>query len=170
MKVSLLAYTPNPEKVVAAAAKLCYSAVGIDELLDGLTEEKTTKFVEMLSGMGHESPIEHISFTFGIEGVSRSFLAQMTRHRIASFSVQSQRYVKTNEFHYVTPPEIEAVQEAKKTYDEFMNTAISAYNKLADILEEMHYNNFIKSCYNTTRRFLFHLFNNGQCCIPICYI
>ena len=145
MEVKLITYTPEPEKIIAAAAKLCYSESGIETLLDGLTEEKTTKFVEMLSGMGHESPIEHISFTFGIEGVSRSFLAQMTRHRIASFSVQSQRYVKTNEFHYVTPPEIEAVQEAKKTYDEFMNTAISAYNKLADILEEKHYNNFIKN-------------------------
>lgn len=145
MEVKLITYTPEPEKIIAAAAKLCYSESGIETLLDGLTEEKTMKFVEMLSSMGHESPIEHISFTFGIEGVSRSFLAQMTRHRIASFSVQSQRYVKANEFHYVTPPEIEAVPEAKKTYDEFMDTAISAYNKLADILEEKHYNIFIQN-------------------------
>ena len=93
-KVKLLSYTPNPEKTVAAAAKLCYSPSDIDTLMGGLTPEKTESFVEMLSEIGHESPIEHASFTFGIEGVSRSFLAQITRHRIASYSVQSQRYVK----------------------------------------------------------------------------
>ena len=91
MRVSLLAYTPDAEKIVAAAAKLCYSASSIDTLLDGLTGEKTRDFLTFLTEMGHESPIEHVSFTFGIEGVSRSLLAQITRHRIASFSVQSQR-------------------------------------------------------------------------------
>ena len=94
MKVRLLAYTPEPEKTVASAAKLCYAAADIDTVRDGLTEEKTAAFVEMLADMGHESPIEHASFTFGIEGVSRALLAQITRHRIASFSVQSQRYVR----------------------------------------------------------------------------
>ena len=91
MKVRLLAYTPEPEKTVASAAQLCYAAADIDTVRDGLTEEKTAAFVEMLADMGHESPIEHASFTFGIEGVSRALLAQITRHRIASFSVQSQR-------------------------------------------------------------------------------
>ena len=94
MKVQLIAHTPNPERVVAAAAKLCYSPVGVDELMEGLTDEKAADFVRMLAGMGHESPTEHASFTFAIEGVSRSLLAQITRHRIASYSVQSQRYVK----------------------------------------------------------------------------
>ena len=93
-KVTLIAYAPSPEKTVAAAAKLCYSPVSIDEIRDGLTIEKTNAFVDMLTELGHESPIEHASFTFGIEGVSRSFLAQITRHRIASYSVQSQRYVR----------------------------------------------------------------------------
>ena len=91
MQVKLLAYTPEPEKTVACAAKLCYAAAGIDTVYEGLTEEKTASFLEMLQSIGHESPIEHASFTFGIEGVSRSLLAQITRHRIASFSVQSQR-------------------------------------------------------------------------------
>ena len=99
MKVQLIAYTPDPEKVVAAAAKLCYSHVGIDELMEGLTPEKTTEFVKMLATMGHESPTEHVSFTFAIEGVSRSLLAQITRHRIASFSVQSQRSVNASAPH-----------------------------------------------------------------------
>ena len=89
MKVKLIAHTPNPEKVVAAAAKLCYSNAQIDTLLDGLTEEKSKEFVEMLASLGHESPTEHASFTFAIEGVSRSLLAQITRHRIGSYSVQS---------------------------------------------------------------------------------
>ena len=97
MKVKLIAYTPEPEKVVAAAAKLCYSNAHIDDLLDGLTPEKSRSFLEKLASMGHESPTEHVSFTFAIEGVSRSLLAQITRHRIASYSVQSQRYVNLHE-------------------------------------------------------------------------
>ena len=87
LKVELIAHTPEPEKVVAAAAKLCYSDAHIDTLLEGLTPEKTTNFLKMLSDLGHASPTEHASFTFGIEGVSRTLLAQITRHRIASFSV-----------------------------------------------------------------------------------
>ena len=103
-KVTLLTHTPDPERYIAAAAKLCYSASGVDTLLDKLTDEKAAEFVEMLASMGHESPIEHVSFTFGIEGVSRSLLAQITRHRIASFSVQSQRYVREKQFSFVTLP------------------------------------------------------------------
>ena len=106
-KVTLISYTPQPEKTVASAAKLCYSPVSIEEIQEGLTEEKTAAFVDMLAEIGHESPIEHASFTFGIEGVSRSLLAQITRHRLASYSVQSQRYVKESMFEFVLPPEIE---------------------------------------------------------------
>ena len=98
MKVKLLAHTPEPEKLIAASAKNCYSSSNIDNVLEGLTEEKTENFVNMLSEIGHESPIEHVSFTFAIEGVSRSLLAQITRHRMASFSVQSQRYVREKGF------------------------------------------------------------------------
>ena len=93
LKVELLSYTPDADKLVAAAAKLCYAKSDIDTLLDGLTPEKTENFLDMLTTLGHQSPVEHASFTFGIEGVSRALLAQITRHRIASFSVQSQRYV-----------------------------------------------------------------------------
>ena len=116
MQVKLLAYTPEPEKTVACAAKLCYAAADIDTVYEGLTEEKTASFLEMLQSIGHESPIEHASFTFGIEGVSRSLLAQITRHRIASFSVQSQRYVRLDDFRYVVPPAIEAVPAAKAAF------------------------------------------------------
>ena len=122
-KVTLLTHTPMPEQTIAAAAKLCYSAAEIDKIYEGLTPEKTASFVEMLSEIGHESPIEHASFTFGIEGVSRSFLAQVTRHRMASFSVQSQRYVKENMFEYVLPPEIESAPEAREEYIQAMDRA-----------------------------------------------
>ncbi|MBQ2324852.1 MAG: FAD-dependent thymidylate synthase, partial [Clostridia bacterium] len=93
MKVEILSYTPDGEKLIAAAAKLCYSSAEIADLWEGLTPEKTEKFLNMLGDLGHASPFEHVSITFGIEGVSRAVLAQITRHRIASFSVQSQRYV-----------------------------------------------------------------------------
>ena len=144
MKVTLLAHTPNPEKMIACSAKLCYSSSTVGTLLDGLTDEKSSAFVEMLSDMGHESPIEHASFTFGIEGVSRSLLAQITRHRIASFSVQSQRYVKEKNFSFVTPPEIEKDPEAKAEFLKAMDNAIASYNKLADILSDKHYKTFIE--------------------------
>ena len=114
MTVRLIAHTPEPEKVVAAAAKLCYSDAHITDLLDGLTEEKTAKFLTMLSDLGHASPIEHASFTFGIEGVSRTLLAQITRHRIASFSVQSQRYVRLDDFRYVYRPRSKLSRKQRK--------------------------------------------------------
>ena len=137
-KVTLLTHTPDPERYIAAAAKLCYSASGVDTLLDKLTDEKAAEFVEMLASMGHESPIEHVSFTFGIEGVSRSLLAQITRHRIASFSVQSQRYVRLDDFRYVIPPEIEAIPEAKAAFLESMDEDAKRYLDLVKKLEEGH--------------------------------
>ena len=143
MNVKLIAHTVMPEKIVAAAAKLCYSDTGAMHLLDGLTDEKAESFVEMLSTIGHESPIEHASFTFAIEGVSRSLLAQITRHRLASFSVQSQRYVKLTNFQYITPPEIEKDTAALQLYQETMQTCVESYRKLTEILEARHYQEFL---------------------------
>ena len=142
-KVTLLAYTPQPEKLAAAAAKLCYSSVGIDGVMDGLTSEKTASFVEMLSEIGHESPMEHASFTFGIEGVSRALLAQITRHRIASFSVQSQRYVAEQEFGFVLPPEIAEIPEAKAEFLAAMEESQRRYNRLVQLLKEKHRQAFL---------------------------
>lgn len=137
-KVTLLAHTPDPERTVAAAAKLCYSSSGVEELLDGLTDEKAASFVEMLSSLGHESPVEHVSFTFGIEGVSRALLAQITRHRIASYSVKSQRYVTEGCFEYVTPPEIAEIPEAVKLFNDTMHADQAAYDKLTEMLFAKH--------------------------------
>lgn len=145
MNVELLQHTPEPEKIIAAAAKLCYSSSGIDGILDGLDEEKTEKFLNRLMSMGHESPIEHITFTFGIEGVSRSLLAQFTRHRLASYSVKSQRYVKEGRFEFITPPEIENIPEAKAAFLKAMEDDVKAYNELADILYAKHYADMIAS-------------------------
>ena len=132
-KVTLIAHTPDPERLIAASAKLCYSPASISDLMDGLDEEKTTSFLNMLSDFGHQSPIEHISFTFGIEEVSRTLLAQITRHRIASFSVQSQRYVKEKQFSFVTPPEIAVDEQASALYQQAMKSAHDSYLQLADI-------------------------------------
>lgn len=97
----------------------------------------------MLTEIGHESPIEHASFTFAIEGVSRSLLAQITRHRMASFSVQSQRYVREHGFEFVLPHEIEAVPEAKEAFLKAMEEDQKTYEKLTAILEERHRQTFL---------------------------
>ena len=138
LNVKLIAHTPEPERVVAAAARLCYSAVGVDALLEAQTPEKNTKFVKMLASMGHESPIEHVSFTFGIEGVSRSLLAQITRHRLASYSVQSQRYVRLDDFQFVIPPEIETDPSSKELFLQAMKKQGEEYLALAARLQEKH--------------------------------
>ena len=138
LKVDLIAHTPEPERVVAAAAKLCYSAVGVDQLMEGLTAEKSAKFLSMLSDLGHASPTEHASFTFAIEGVSRALLAQITRHRIASYSVQSQSYVRLDDFHYVIPPEVEADPASKALFLKAMDEQASQYLAIAESLTKKH--------------------------------
>ncbi len=143
MNVKLLAYTPAPERTVACAAKLCYAAADIDTVMDGLTDEKAGSFLDMLTEIGHESPIEHASFTFGIEGVSRSLLAQITRHRLASYSVQSQRYVKESSFEYVVPPDIAAMPEARREFLMAMEEDQRHYEKLSELLQRKHETEFL---------------------------
>ncbi len=138
MKVEILSCTPDGEKLIAAAAKLCYSSAEISDLWDGLTPEKTERFLTMLGDLGHASPFEHVSITFGIEGVSRAVLAQITRHRIASFSVQSQRYVNKEQFTYIIPPAIEECEEAKEEFLKAMEEDRQHYIRLAEILTEKH--------------------------------
>ena len=142
-KVSLLAYTPDAEKLVAMSAKLCYSNVGINKMKENLTEEKTVPFIEMLMKLGHESPLEHISFTFALEGISRALLAQITRHRIASYSVQSQRYVKNDNFQFIVPSEIEKIKEAKEEFLKAMKESLEHYEKITNILISKYENDKI---------------------------
>lgn len=143
MNVTLLTYTPDADKLVAAAAKLCYAKSDINTLMDNLTPEKVESFLTLLNDLGHSSPIEHASFTFGIEGVSRALLAQLTRHRIASFSVQSQRYVDKSSFEFITPPEIAAIPEAKSEYERAMREDAEHYESLRNILIEKHLKDFL---------------------------
>lgn len=143
MKVELIAHTPDADKIIAAAAKLCYAKSNIDTLMDKLTPEKVESFLEMLSELGHESPVEHAVFTFGIEGVSRALLAQITRHRIASFSVQSQRYVDKSSFEYITPPSIAEIPEALEEYNLVMKSDAEHYAKLKEILTKANYERLI---------------------------
>lgn len=134
MEVKLLTYTQNPEKIVAAAAKLCYAKSDIATLMDGLTDEKVCLFLNKLSDLGHQSPTEHASFTFGIEGVSRSFLAQISRHRLASLSVQSQRYVDMTNAGFVMPEEFADDEPASKTFEDAVGHALESYEELRKYL------------------------------------
>lgn len=142
-KVTLLSHTPDPDATIAAAAKLCYSSSDIESLREKISEEEAQRFVKMLAGIGHQSPLEHTLFIFGIEGVSRALLAQITRHRIASFSVQSQRYVRISNFEYIVPPAIENDEEAKKQFNEAMNLAAEKYDTLTEILYKNEYDRLI---------------------------
>jgi thymidylate synthase (FAD) len=134
MKVDLIAYTPNPEAAAAAAARICYSARGAADLMQDLSREETKKLIEKLISMGHLSPMEHVSFTFAIEGVSRVLSHQLVRHRIASYSQKSQRYVDENNFSYITPPSINADPEAVVLYQKVMDDLQEAYRKLAEVV------------------------------------
>ena len=102
--------------------------------MEKLTDKEVAKFVEHLVSMGHESPIEHVTFTFGIEGISRSCSHQIVRHRIASFSQQSQRYVKLDQFEYIIPPMIEQTPMAKDVFFRAMKQDQKNYNDIVETL------------------------------------
>ncbi|SDX78017.1 FAD-dependent thymidylate synthase [Eubacterium barkeri] len=139
LSVTLIQHTPEPEKTIAAAAKLCYSHSGAKDIMADLTPEAVEKFLNRLVSMGHASPVEHATFTFAIEGVSRSLTHQLVRHRMASFSQQSQRYVsEKSSFDYVVPPEIAEIPAAKEEYLRAMENAQASYDILADLLIEKH--------------------------------
>ena len=138
MKVTLLTHTPEPEKIIAVAAKMCYSASSFAELANGLTDDKVKEFIDMLMGLGHESPVEHVSFTFAIEGISRACSHQLVRHRIASYSQKSQRYVNEAQFEYVTPPVIKEDESLTNQFDDAMKTIQATYDELRDALIEKY--------------------------------
>ena len=127
MHVELLNYTPRPEVQVARAARLCYYGSDIDQLKETMTPVKSAELVRKLVKMGHMSTVEHVTFTFGIEGVSRALSHQLVRHRIASYSQQSQRYVDGSHFGYVVPPSVQENEEALHTFETQMASATAAY-------------------------------------------
>ncbi len=132
MHVVLLQHTQEPEHVVAQAAKLCYSAAGVEAIAEKLTPEKTAGFIKTLADMGHLSAFEHASFTFGIEGVSRALTHQLVRHRLASFSQQSQRYVAFKEFPFVTPPSLQAHPELQERFEQAVQDLGKVYQELLE--------------------------------------
>ena len=131
MKVKLLNYTKDPDRICAAAAQSCYSEKGASELFMSTTDEKAKRTIKKVVGMGHLSVVEHAHFTFSIEGVSRSLTHQLVRHRIASYSQQSQRYVGMDRAEYVLPPSISADPGAKKLFKKTMDDAWRAYRELS---------------------------------------
>jgi thymidylate synthase (FAD) len=141
LKVQLLDCTSNPEKVIATAAKTCYSPGTTEHLWN--TNGDYEAFIEKLRKMHHMSPFEHASFTFGIDGVSRVLLAQLTRHRIASFSVQSQRYVRyetekmdISELFEVPEGIVEGPGQAFDSYMDALDEIAAAYENLVSVLQE----------------------------------
>ena len=92
MQVELLYHTPDPERAIATAARLCYAPVGASELMETMPPERVRSVLSTIMGSGHFSTLEHASYTFAVDGVSRALTHQLVRHRIASFNQQSQRY------------------------------------------------------------------------------
>ncbi|MBU0599923.1 FAD-dependent thymidylate synthase [bacterium] len=132
MFVELLNYTPNPEKAVAIAAKLCYSSIQISQLKEKASKSEIKEFIQKLYQSGHISPFEHVSFTFGVEGISRAASHQLVRHRIASYSQQSQRYVKHEHLEYIIPPKIKENEELKKAFISVMEQSHQIYRYLIE--------------------------------------
>ena len=136
LKVKLISHTPDPERLIAAAAKLCYSESDAASIFEDLTPEAVERFLQRLTDMGHASPVEHANFTFAVEGVSRSLTHQLVRHRHASYSQKSQRYVTEGDFDYIVPPEIANNHRAIFIYCSAMRDAQYAYDELVYELQD----------------------------------
>lgn len=134
MNVELLQYPENPERAVATAARLCYAPVGAKELMETMPPERVQSVLSTIMKSGHFSTLEHVSYTFAVDGVSRALTHQLVRHRLASFNQQSQRYVKfTKGVETVTPHTAEENKEAQAVFDEAIEAVIEGYQKLLDM-------------------------------------
>src|SRR5512136_2923544 len=131
MNVVLLQYTPEPEKTVALAARLCYSPTSLDELREKLSATDIQAFLDKIMSLGHQSVLEHASFTFGIEGISRTTSHQLVRHRLASYSQQSQRYVShAKRFSAVLPDTVRDLPEARELFEKELAALHEVYARL----------------------------------------
>jgi len=133
LKVTLLSSTIEPERTIVAAIRQCYSALSGKDLWDKVTEDQKARLIAQIVSSGHTSTIEHASFTFAIEGVSRALTHQLVRHRHASYSQKSQRYVKEGGFEYILPPKIAENAEAKKLYLDELIEIQEKYQKMLDL-------------------------------------
>ena len=133
MHVELLYHTPDPERAIATAARLCYAPVGAAELMETMPEERVRSVLSTIMGSGHFSTLEHASYTFAVDGVSRALTHQLVRHRIASFNQQSQRYVRfADGVATVKPESVAESEEASAVFDQAIDAAVEAYGKLLD--------------------------------------
>ena len=130
MRVKLLWHTPAPQRVVAMAARLCYSPAGAEELSETMSEAQIASLVKKIVSLGHASTLEHVSFTFAVEGVSRVLTHQLVRHRIASYSQQSQRYVAAHDFAYIVPPSVAESSKALEKFTALMEKIRETYDEL----------------------------------------
>ena len=133
MQVELLYHTPDPERAIATAARLCYAPVGASELMETMPPERIKSVLATIMRSGHFSTLEHASYTFAIDGVSRALTHQLVRHRLASFNQQSQRYVKFKDgVAVVKPATVTASPETEAVFDEAIEACVEAYKKLLD--------------------------------------
>jgi thymidylate synthase (FAD) len=137
LNVRLLEMTPHAVALIYVACRQCYAAKSAAVMFDEKSENssKQSEFIRKVVASGHESPLEHVTFTFAIEGVSRALTHQLVRHRIASFSQQSQRYVKETNFDYIVPPSIAADKDLKDEFLDIMGSIQKSYNKLLDAFQ-----------------------------------
>lgn len=172
LKVTLLSYPKNADQLVASAAKLCYSSKDIQQIVNDNSDVETVgKFLDMLSESGHGSPFEHINFTFGIEGISRALSHQLVRHRIASYSQKSQRYVNESNFDYVIPHDIEVNDEAQHLFEKTMENIQKSYDELVALGVAKESARYVlpnacetKIVMTMNARSLFNFFNH-RCCL-----
>lgn len=135
LNIKLLDMTPNAVKLIYAACRQCYSEKFAGDIFEEENQNQS-KFIRKVIESGHESPLEHVKFTFAIEGVSRALTHQLVRHRIASYSQQSQRYVKESNFDYIIPPSIESEPDLKKEFLYIMEEIQKSYNKIIMLFKE----------------------------------
>lgn len=136
LEVLLLRHTPDPDRIVALAARRCYSALPASAIDGRLDDQEVERLIGILWRRNHLSPFEHAQFTFSVGGVSRALSHQLVRHRIASYSQESQRYVeylKLPELPFVTPPSIAANPEAAAIYAGAMARTLEAYRQMRDL-------------------------------------
>jgi len=133
LDVRLISHSPDPVRLVAAAARLCYSPVGASDILMALDDRQASSLIDRLHRSGHMSPFEHASFTFSVDGLSRVASHQLVRHRIASFSQQSQRYVDSSGGGCVMPPSVAASPEAAKVFSDSVRASMEAYRALCSM-------------------------------------
>ena len=131
MNVELLYHTPDPERAIATAARLCYAPVGASELMETMPEERVYKVLSTIMESGHFSTLEHASYTFAVEGVSRALTHQLVRHRLASYNQQSQRYVKfADGVSVVTPHTVAENEQASRIFEQAIKHCEQAYDCL----------------------------------------